>query len=113
MKIAAKWALIVAVAGLANVGTAAAQGPASEKASKLSDAEIAAIVVAANSVDADMGEWAAARAKCRVSSGVARASMRVSVRCPRADVAASARRGREARRRPRRRGSRRDAAAGA
>ena len=62
MKKSGKWALIVAVAGLANVGTAAAQGPTSEQASKLSDAEIAAIVVAANAVDADMGEWAAARA---------------------------------------------------
>ena len=55
-------ALAMAVAGLVGAGTAAAQGPASEKASKLNDAEIAAIVVAANAVDADMGEWAAARA---------------------------------------------------
>jgi putative membrane protein len=53
---------LVAMAVLAGAGTAAAQGATSQKASKLSDAEIAAIVVAANAVDADMGEWAADRA---------------------------------------------------
>jgi putative membrane protein len=62
MKKTGTWAVAVAVAGLIGAGTAAAQGPTSEKAAKLGDAEIAAIVVAANAVDADMGEWAATRA---------------------------------------------------
>lgn len=63
MKNARKIGLLMAVAGLASAGSAAAQGPGLEKAAKLGDAEIAAIVVAANAVDAEMGEWAASRAK--------------------------------------------------
>ena len=54
---------VVAVACLAMVGACASAPPAtSTKSADLSDAEIAAIVVAANAVDAEMGTLAAERA---------------------------------------------------
>lgn len=52
----------LAVALFAMTACASAQTAADTKASGPSDAEIAAIVVAANAVDADIGELAAARA---------------------------------------------------
>ncbi|MGQ0563369.1 MAG: DUF4142 domain-containing protein [Gemmatimonadota bacterium] len=47
---------------IAAAGCASGQNEASEKSASLSDPEIAAVVVAANSIDASLGDLAAARA---------------------------------------------------